>query len=77
MRSVPILAALLLTCCATPSPIDVRVECPPLRTWAAADLSALADAMAPLSESSPIWIMEKDWQRDRDAIRACINSPKP
>lgn len=76
MRPLVIFVVLALAGCVSPAPIDVRVECPPLRAWAAADLSALADAMASISEASPIWAMEKDWQQTRDSVRACRSAPK-
>lgn len=61
----------ILAGCASPPPIDVTIACPPLRTWTPAEQAALAAALTPIPEASPIWTMEKDWQAMRDAIRAC------
>ena len=76
-RSAAILALLVLTACASPAPLDVKVVCPPLRTWTAAEETALAAALAPIPEASPLWALEKDWQATRDAIRVCNTNPKP
>lgn len=69
-----ICATVILVGCASPPPIDVQVSCPPLRTWTPAEEGALAAALAPIPESSPLWTQHFDWQRMRDAIRAC-NAP--
>jgi hypothetical protein len=72
MRRLILLPLLLgLAGCPGVAPIDIQTACPPLRAWSAADQKALADALAPIPESSPLWALEKDWGQMRDAIRAC------
>lgn len=69
-----LLALFLLVGCSTPAPIDVTIACPPLRTWTPVEQAALAKALQPIPESSPIWLMSKDWLAMRDVIRACQKS---
>lgn len=76
MRRWTILAALVLASCASPPPADVRVECPPIRTWTPAEQAALAAALSAIPEGSVVWVLERDWQSMRDAARAC-KKPSP
>lgn len=64
----------LAGCASTPAPIDVRVECQPLRTWTPAEQAGLAIALGPIPSESPIWTLSRDWEQMRAAIRACTNS---
>lgn len=78
MKYTVLFAMLILAGCANaPPPLDVTIQCPPLRTWTSAEQAALAMAMAPIPRDSMIWTLELDWQSQRDAIRACSKSPKP
>lgn len=63
-----ILCGFLASCASAP---DVQVGCPALKTWTADQQKALAAALEPIPESSPIWQMEFDWGRMRGEIRAC------
>ena len=60
----------------SPPPADVRVECPPIRTWTPAEQTALAAALSAIPEGSVVWVLERDWQSMRDAARAC-KKPSP
>jgi hypothetical protein len=76
MRVLALAAVLWVAACASaPPPIDIRVECPPLRTWTKAEQIALAAALSAIPEGSVIWVMQREWQATRDAIRACKKSP--
>lgn len=71
MRHLSALAiCLLVAACATTQP-PIATGCPALRTWTIAGQAALATALTPIPESSPVWDMERDWQRMRDEIKAC------
>lgn len=76
MRLAALFCLLMLTACAAaPPPIDVRVECPPMRAWTGTEQEALGAALAPIPQESMLWVLERDWQATRDAIRACRNQP--
>lgn len=51
----------------------IRV-CPHKTAWSDSQFDALASAMAALPANSPIWDLEKDWQKMRDADDACANA---
>lgn len=72
MKRLSLLAIFVLGACAeTPPPLDVTVACPPLTTWTVADQAALAATLSPIPSESILWKLEMDWQRTRDAIKAC------
>ena len=67
-----ILLCLLLAGCASGPQIAVQAPtCPSMRTYSAAEQSALADAVAALAAGSPlIWAVE-DYAALRASVRAC------
>lgn len=71
-------AVLMLGCASgagatrSPTPIvQTAVQCIPIRTWTKAEQKQLAATLKPVAESSVLWKLEMDWQRMRDAARAC------
>lgn len=78
-RAVPLHAlvgALILAACAThPAPQPVALSaCPPLPVYSPARQKALSDALKALDPSNPLNGMVVDYERMRDADRACLGA---
>jgi hypothetical protein len=72
-RAILICAALALAGCATvpaPAPAPQPV-CAPFRAWSDADLKALGNALAPISDDSVIMRMALDWRRYYGDAKSC------
>jgi len=79
MRWLAVLPVLALAACATDSPpppqtAPTTVVCLPVTLWTKPQELALANALQPISEDSPIWAMARDWTKIRAAAKACIAS---
>lgn len=71
-HSIFVACFLLLSACASQVPqTAVTVACPPVQDWSPQDLATLQGELAAMPFGSKIWRMELDWQRMRDASRAC------
>ena len=73
-RLAPLAIALFLGGCAwdaAPTPIPAPTQCVPKRAWTGAEMTALAGALAPLPDTSILFVLEADWQRMRDDPHAC------
>ena len=72
MKTVAATAMLcLLGCASAPPPLDTKIVCPPVTTWSPKDELALAMALRKVPSDSPLWTLEQDWQKMRDALKAC------
>ena len=65
---------LALTGCSTPAP--VVVGCPPVKAWTLAEQQALKQALAALAPDSILRPAIYDYERMRDAARACRTDEK-
>ena len=76
----PSLAAMLLALglalagCSTPAP--VVAGCPPVKAWTLAEQQELKQALAALAPDSILRPAIYDYERMRDAARACRAEPK-
>ena len=77
MRYIPLLALLLAGCASAPPPLDIQTQCPSLSVWTPADQKSLADALATVPADSVLIRLELDWERTRDALRACSTQIPP
>lgn len=61
-----------------PPAVKVKQVClkPPKQEWTGDDLKALATALSPIPEISPIMRMAEDWNRMRKDNAACIGAQK-
>lgn len=73
MKRAVLILTLALAACASPPPVVTKAVCPPVQKWSRADQLDLANALAPIPESSLIWRMQGEWQTLRDELKACAN----
>jgi len=74
MTRVPLLF-LLLTSCAETTPIpDVKIVCLPLTNYTLAQQAALSKELKQLAPDSTVNEFIIDYERMRDADRACLSS---
>lgn len=79
MRLAILPVLLILAGCATDSPpapatAPITVVCPSLRVWTKDQQAALATALDPIPETSPIWSAIRDWTVLRTQAVACKSS---
>lgn len=57
--------------------VDLRPMCGTLKNWTAEEMTAVADALAALPASNPIFPFIGDYRRMRDEARACQKAAVP
>lgn len=80
MRCASIVATLALAGCATPPPLDIQSQCPPMVTYTLGDQLAFAAELKALDATGKYPHAVKflgDYKAQRDATRACMASGKP
>lgn len=79
------LALMLAACASTPAPAPasppqtalpppVKQVCIPVTPWTMQQQADLANALAPIPETSPIVRLLLDWEKMRDEAKACIKA---
>lgn len=68
--------AVFLLLCSCTTPVGITV-CLPLTSYTSAQQAALAARLGSLTSDDPLFLAVADYERMRDADRACINPAKP
>lgn len=74
MRAAFFVLLSLSSCAAIPMAPDVQASCLPLKAYTAAEQAQLSTELKKLSQDSAILGVMLDYEKMRDADRACISS---